>query len=99
MQIDRETTNRWSHEAHRCLRNSQVDYDMTDVLMFVAQRAAEAEREINSKTRPGTPRRLQPVGSGALLSEQQFCFDKGFMEGAAAVRAAIRARGIIKEQA
>jgi hypothetical protein len=34
----------------------------------------------------GTPRQLSPVGTGALLSEQQYCFDKGWREGAAALR-------------
>ena len=51
------------------------------------------EREICSKTRATKPRELKPVGRGMLLDEQQFCFDKGWREGAASVRAAIRARG------
>jgi hypothetical protein len=52
-----------------------------------------AEREACAKTRAGKPRELKPVGRGTLLDEQQFCFDKGWREGAASVRAAIRARG------
>jgi hypothetical protein len=52
-----------------------------------------AEREACAKTRAGKPRELKPVGSGAFLDEQQFCFDKGWHEGAASVRAAIKARG------
>jgi hypothetical protein len=53
------------------------------------------EREACAKTRAGKPRELKPVGRGMLLDEQQFCFDKGWCEGAASVRAAIRARGNI----
>ena len=51
------------------------------------------ELEACAKTKTGKPRELKPVGRGMLLNEQQFCFDKGWREGAAAVRAAIRARG------
>ena len=51
------------------------------------------EREACAKTRAGKPRELKPVGRGMLLDEQQFCFDKGWREGAASVRAAIRNRG------
>jgi hypothetical protein len=51
------------------------------------------EREACAKTKAGKPRELKAVGRGTLLGEQQFCFDKGWREGAAAVRAAIRARG------
>jgi hypothetical protein len=54
---------------------------------------AAQEREACAKTRAGKPRELKPVGRGTLLHEQQFCFDKGWREGAASVRAAIRARG------
>ena len=51
------------------------------------------EREVCSRVRAAKPQKLKPVGSGALLGEQQYCFDKGYKEGAASVRAAIRARG------
>ena len=50
------------------------------------------EREACAKTKAGKPRELKAVGRGMLLDEQQFCFDKGWREGAASVRAAIRAR-------
>jgi hypothetical protein len=50
------------------------------------------EREVCAKTKAGKPRELKAVGRGRLLDEQQFCFDKGWREGAASVRAAIRAR-------
>ena len=50
------------------------------------------EREACAKTKAGKPRELKAVGRGMLLSEQQFCFDKGWREGAASVRAAIRTR-------
>ena len=53
----------------------------------------QAEREACAKTKAGKPRELKAVGLGTLLGEQQFCFDKGWREGAASVRAAIRARG------
>jgi hypothetical protein len=55
--------------------------------------ALAAEREACAKTKVGKPRELKPVGRGTLLDEQQFCFDKGWCEGVAAVRAAIRERG------
>ena len=50
------------------------------------------EREVCSRMRAAKPRELKPVGRGTLLDEQQFCFDKGWREGAASVRSAIRAR-------
>ena len=50
------------------------------------------EREACSRIRAAKPRELKPVGLGTLLDEQQYCFDKGWREGAASVRAAIRAR-------
>jgi len=53
---------------------------------------AAEEREACAKTKAGKPRELKPVGRGMLLDEQQFCFDKGWREGAASVRSAIRAR-------
>ena len=56
------------------------------------------EREACAKTKVGKPRELKPVGRGTLLDEQQFCFDKGWREGVAAVRAAIRARGTYEKR-
>lgn len=56
-------------------------------------RGVAAEREACGRAKAGKPRELNPVGTGSLLGEQQFCFDKGWREGAASVRAAIRARG------
>ena len=50
------------------------------------------EREACGRIRAKKPRELKPVGRGILLDEQQFCFDKGWREGAASVRSAIRAR-------
>ena len=52
----------------------------------------QAEREECGKTRAGTPRSLPPCGTGAFLADQQYCFDKGWKEGAASVRKNIRAR-------
>jgi hypothetical protein len=60
---------------------------------LVAAASEAKEREACAKTRAGKPRELKPVGRGAFLDEQQFCFDKGWREGAASVRAVIRARG------
>jgi hypothetical protein len=51
------------------------------------------EREKCSKTRAGKPRRMPTEGKGALWSVAASCFDKGWREGAASVRKAIRARG------
>ena len=51
------------------------------------------EREKCSKARAGKPRILPSVGTGALWEEQAYCFAKGWHEGAASVRKAIRARG------
>ena len=61
-------------------------------LVFEALVRAD-EREACAKTKAGKPRELKAVGRGTLLGEQQFCFDKGWREGAASVRAAIRNRG------
>lgn len=51
-----------------------------------------AEREAAARTRTKAPRELRPVGTGALLGEQQFCFSKGWKEGRAELRRAIRER-------
>lgn len=58
---------------------------------LVAEKAAAKERGACGKVKAGKPRELSRGGAGLL--EHQFCFEKGFREGAAAVRAAIRARG------
>ena len=65
----------------------------TALAIGVWNAAVKAEREACAKTKAGKPRELKPVGRGMLLDEQQFCFDKGWREGAASVRAAIRNRG------
>ncbi len=62
-------------------------------LKAFAALVAAAEREFNSKARAGKPRQLPRLGMGMLHREQQHCFEMGWKEGAAAVRAAIRARG------
>ena len=67
----------------------------TDAIKAFEALVRADEREACAKTRAGKPRELKPVGRGMLLDEQQFCFDKGWCEGAASVRAAIRARGNI----
>ena len=44
-----------------------------------------------AKARAPKPKRLKPVGTGALLEEQQYNYDKGYEDGVRAVRSAIRA--------
>lgn len=51
-----------------------------------------AERAACAKVRADKPRELPSVGTGALLGEQQFCFEKGWREGAASVRRNIAKR-------
>lgn len=46
-------------------------------------------RDITKVKVPG-PRQLRPVGTGALWGEQQYCYEKGYREGVAAAREAIR---------
>jgi len=76
----------------------QIDQDVMEWICFddEIQRFAALvradEREACSRVKAAKPRKLKPVGSGRLLDEQQFCFDKGWREGAASVRSAIRAR-------
>jgi hypothetical protein len=65
----------------------------TDTLKRFAALVAAAEREACGRVKAKPSRQLKPVGTGALLDEQQYCFSKGWREGAASVRAAIRARG------
>jgi hypothetical protein len=59
---------------------------------LMCEKMVAAEREANSKVRAGKPRQLPRRGMGILHGEQQHCFEMGWKEGAAAVRAAIRAR-------
>jgi hypothetical protein len=65
---------------------------MPEIERLVALVRAD-EREANSKARAGKPRQLPRRGMGMLHGEQQYCFEMGWKEGAASVRAAIRARG------
>ncbi len=58
MQVDRQTVNEWSKEAHRALTTSKPGYDFTDVLLAIAQRAAEAERKAFAKIAGAELRRL-----------------------------------------
>ena len=48
--------------------------------------------ESASRAHVPKPKRLKPVGTGALLDEQQHCYDKGYKDGVKALRAAIRMR-------
>ena len=43
-----------------------------------------------AKKRAQKPRKLPRIGTGALWGEQQFCYERGFKEGVASVRSAIR---------
>ena len=65
----------------------------TDSLKAFEALVRADEREANSKARAGKPRQLPRRGMGMLHGEQQYCFEMGWKEGAASVRAAIRARG------
>lgn len=88
--MTREDITRMAREAG--IRDCTCNGEFGCLERFAALVAA-AEREACAKTRAGKPRELKPVGRGAFLDEQQFCFNKGWREGAASVRAAILARG------
>jgi hypothetical protein len=73
-----------------------VDWTWDELERFaklVEAAARTDEREKCSRTRAGKPRILPSIGMGALWPEQSYCFTKGWHEGAASVRKAIRARG------
>lgn len=55
-----------------------------------AFRAWEAATNRAATKRAPKPRELPQVGTGALLGEQQFCFEKGWKEGIAALRRMLR---------
>ena len=83
----------WAQQSKNC----DVEYVMSgQSLERFATLVAAAERESCSRMRAAKPRELKPVGMGTLLDEQQYCFNNGWREGAASVRAAIRARGETK---
>lgn len=87
--MNREDIIRMAMEADVSIRGN---WDEIAIERFAALVAA-AERDANSKARAGKPRQLLRLGMGMLHREQQHCFEMGWKEGAAAVRAAIRARG------
>ena len=74
-------------DAHK----EQVEVVLKRLDRFAAL-VAERERDACGKTKSGPPRKLPQWGTGALWDEQQYCFEMGWREGAAAVRAAIRKR-------
>jgi len=80
-------------DAHFHAPHPSVISQLKTFAAMVETAARADEREKCSRTRAGKPRILPSVGTGALWSEQTYCFDKGWHEGAAAVRKAIRARG------
>jgi len=96
MQVDRQTVNEWSKEAHRALTTSKPGYDFTDVLMVVAQRASEAERQAMK------PHIIQALKEAETEMENYSYFGsnrgvpKDDYEDVA--DAAIRARGTTKEK-
>lgn len=55
-----------------------------------AFRAWEAAMNRAATKRVPKPRELPQVGTGALLGEQQYCFDKGWKEGVVALRKMLR---------
>lgn len=74
--------------------DSNVVYMATAREKYVAGAAFEAGRrsalEEVLETGRASPRQLQQVGTGALYGEQQYCFEKGWREGRAILRAFIR---------
>lgn len=72
-----------------------IHLDIADLERFTALvRAKVLEEAARKRAKP--PRKLPRLGTGALWDEQQCCYELGYREGAAAVRAAIRA---LKEKA
>ena len=63
---------------------------MSDILEW--KEAYNSMLEQLSKAHVPKPKKLRPVGTGALLDEQQHCYDKGYKDGVKALRAAIRMR-------
>ena len=88
--IPREEIISMARKANASFETAESMFKFT---ALVEARAATAEREACAKTRNTKPRQLPRVGSGALLDEQQYCYEKGWKEGVAAFRKAIRARG------
>lgn len=87
--IDKDTIIRMARAAGLGdLIADEVIHDAELVAFF--QAAYRQGLENAAKRRAAKPRTLPPCGTGALLGEQQYCFEKGWREGAASVRAAIR---------
>lgn len=86
-------TENWATRLFPAAQFLMTPDELAKFAALVAEKAAAAELEACGKARAGKPRELPVCGFGSLYSEQQFCFEKGFREGAAAVRSAIRARG------
>ena len=83
-------------EALHGMRGDLADWlkcnDEADVRAHVLA-LVRAEREAAARVRTKAPRELRQVGAGAILGEQQFCFAKGWKEGQAELRRAIRGLG------
>lgn len=75
---------------HRLLSFSS--HDMPDELVAFANIMIQHERDKCSAARAPNNHKLAPCGTGAFLSDQQYCFDKGWKMGAAAVRKEISRR-------
>ena len=91
--MNREDITRWATQCKMPYDYVTGEIVQIEKLESFAALVAAAEREACGRVKAERPRKLKPVGRGMLLDEQQFCFDKGWREGAASVRAAIRARG------
>lgn len=74
----------WKKHGQFC-RSGGGEYEKT-----FAFRAWEAATNRAATKRAPKPRELSPVGTGALLGEQQFCFEKGWKEGISALRKMLR---------
>lgn len=104
MQVDRETANRWSHEAHHALMKSRDEYDFTDVLTAVAQRAVEAAQQdflLMCETAAKESRATKDaVASKRSGSRDDLCMQfiaAGAEKQAERLAEILRARGITKE--
>jgi hypothetical protein len=82
--MDKDFEKWWQDHGQYC-RSGGGSYEKT-----FAYRAWEAATKRATTKHAPKPRELSAVGTGALLSEQQHCFDKGWREGIAAFRKMLR---------
>lgn len=73
------------------LMNSGLPSVPPEMLKF-AEIIAQHERDACASAKAPCTHKLAPCGTGAFLSDQQYCFEKGWKMGAAAVRKQISRR-------